>query len=124
MLIDGGGLHEDRFDTGKSVIAPYLWKKKIRKIDTLVLTHPDPDHLKGLRFVASQFSIGRFWDNGFQTGSEPYLELKKTLLEKGIEWQSCNETTPPRTIGGVGVLSSIPRRGSFLPETLRTLPFS
>ena len=31
MLIDGGGLYEDRFDIGKNVIAPFLWKKKIRQ---------------------------------------------------------------------------------------------
>jgi competence protein ComEC len=57
MLVDGGGLYEDRFDIGKNVIAPFLRKKKIRRIDTLVLTHPDPDHVKGLNFIASQFSI-------------------------------------------------------------------
>ena len=94
MLIDGGGLHEDRFDIGKNVIAPFLWKKKIRRIDTLVLTHPDPDHLKGLNFIASQFSIGQFWDNGFQTESEPYLQLKKILNEKKIKTHSLNEETP------------------------------
>jgi competence protein ComEC len=103
MLIDGGGLYEDRFDIGKNVIAPLVWKKKIRRIDTLVLTHPDPDHLKGLNFIASQFSIGQFWDNGFQTNSEPYLQLKKTLDERKIETQSLNEETPPQIIKGVEI---------------------
>jgi len=101
MLIDGGGLYEDRFDIGKNVIATLLWKKKIRKIDTLVLTHPDPDHLKGLIFIASQFLIGQFWDNGFQTDSESYVQLKKILSEKKISTQSLNEETPPQTINGV-----------------------
>jgi competence protein ComEC len=103
ILIDGGGLHEDRFDIGKNVIAPFLWKKKIRRIDTLVLTHPDPDHLKGLNFIASQFSIGQFWDNGFQTGSESYLQLKKILNEKKIKTQSLNEETLPQIINGVEI---------------------
>ena len=103
MLVDGGGLYEDRFDTGKNVIAPFLWKNKIRRIDALVLTHPDPDHLKGLNFIASQFSIGQFWDNGYQTQSEPHLQLKKTLSEKRIEIQSLNEETPPQTIHGVEI---------------------
>jgi len=103
MLIDGGGLHEDRFDIGKRVIAPLLWKKKIRRIDTLVLTHPDPDHLKGLIFIASQFSIGRFWDNGFQTESESYLQLKKILGERKIKTQSLDEETPPQMINGVEI---------------------
>jgi competence protein ComEC len=103
MLIDGGGLYEDRFDIGKNVVAPFLWKSKVRRIDTLVLTHPDPDHLKGLIFIASQFSIGQFWDNGFQTDSESYLQLKKVLSEKKILTHSLNEGTPSQTINGVEV---------------------
>jgi competence protein ComEC len=103
MLIDGGGLYDGRFDIGKNVIAPFLWSRKIRRIDTLVLTHPDPDHLKGLNFIASQFSIGQFWDNGFQTESESYLQLRKTLNEKKIKTQSLNEETPPQIINGVEI---------------------
>ncbi len=103
MLIDGGGLYEDRFDIGKNVIAPFLWKKKIRRIDMLVLTHPDPDHFKGLNFIASQFSIGQFWDNGVQTNSEAYLRLKKTLDERKIKIRSVHEETPPPVINGVEI---------------------
>jgi len=103
MLIDGGGLYEDRFDIGKNVIAPFLWKKKIRRIDMLVLTHPDPDHFKGLNFIASQFSIGQFWDNGVQTNSEAYLQLKKTLDERKIKTRSVNEETPSQVINGVEI---------------------
>ena len=103
MLIDGGGLRDDRFDIGKNVIAPFLWKKKIRKIDTLVLTHPDPDHLKGLNFIASNFSVDQFWDNGVQGDSESYLQLRETLLEKRITWLSLNEHTPPAMVSGVQI---------------------
>jgi competence protein ComEC len=103
MLIDGGGLYEERFDIGRNVIAPFLWKKKIRRIDTLVLTHPDPDHFKGLNFIASKFSIGQFWDNGFQINSQPYLQLKKTLDEKKIKTQSLHDQTPLQIIDGVEI---------------------
>ncbi len=103
MLIDGGGLYEDRFDIGKNVIAPFLWKKKIRRIDFLVLTHPDPDHLKGLNFIASHFSVGQFWDNGIRTDSEFYQQLGETLLRKSIERLSLNENRPPQTINGVNI---------------------
>ncbi len=103
MLIDGGGLPEDRFDIGKNVIAPFLWKKKIRRLDFLVLTHPDPDHLKGLNFIASHFSIGQFWENGIRTNSEAYQQLENTLLRKGIERLSLNEDSPPREIHGVQI---------------------
>ncbi|MBM4347805.1 MAG: DNA internalization-related competence protein ComEC/Rec2, partial [Deltaproteobacteria bacterium] len=103
MLIDGGGLHEDRFDIGKNVIAPFLWKKKIRRIDTLVLTHPDPDHLKGLNFIASRFSIGRFWSSGLRTDSEPFFRLEETLAKRKTERFLLNENTPPEMINGVEI---------------------
>jgi competence protein ComEC len=113
MLIDGGGLHEDRFDIGKNVIAPFLWKNKIRRIDTLVLTHPDPDHLKGLNFIASRFSIGRFWSNGLRTDSDSFLRLEETLAQKRIERFSLNEDTPLQLINGVEVAILNPPAGSI-----------
>jgi competence protein ComEC len=123
MLIDGGGLYEDRFDIGKNVIAPFLWKKKIQKIDILVLTHPDPDHFKGLKFIASQFSIGQFWDNGFKGESESYRQLEETLSSKKIERHSLNEASPSQMISGVEisflnppVLNSIQRKSSILRD--------
>ncbi len=103
MLIDGGGLHEDRFDIGKNAIAPFLWKKKIQRIDTLVLTHPDPDHLKGLNFIASRFSIGRFWSSGLRGDSESYLQLEETLQRRKIERFSLNENTNSQMINGVEI---------------------
>jgi len=115
MLIDGGGLHEDRFDIGKNVIAPFLWKKKIRRIDTLVLTHPDPDHLKGLNFIASRFSIGQFWDNGFWGHSESYLRLEETLRRNKIERFSLNENTSALRIHGVEISFLNPPAGSAGP---------
>lgn len=103
MLIDGGGLYEDRFDTGKNVIAPFLWKKRIRRIDTLVLTHPDPDHLKGLNFIASQFSIGQFWGNGLRGDSESFLRLEKTLQRRKIQCLTINEDFSAQRINGVEI---------------------
>jgi competence protein ComEC len=103
MLIDGGGLHEGRFDIGKNVIAPFLWQKRIHEIDYLVLTHPDPDHLKGLNFIASQFSIGQFWDNGLRGESESYSQLEKTLSGRKVKRFSLNEKIPPQVINGVQI---------------------
>jgi competence protein ComEC len=101
MLVDGGGLREDRFDIGQRVIAPFLWKKKIHRIDYLVLTHPDPDHLKGLNYIASHFRIGQFWENGHRVDSEPYRRLEATLLRRKITRLSLHERDPLREIGGV-----------------------
>lgn len=123
MLMDGGGLRDDRFDIGKNVIAPFLWKKKIQKIDTMVLTHPDPDHLKGLNFIVSHFRIGQFWDNGCRIQSESYLELEKTLQRRKIERLSLHEGCPPQFINGVEISILNPPIGSSGPRTQVTPSF-
>jgi competence protein ComEC len=62
MLVDGGGFSGSPFDVGEKVVSPVLWRKGIKRIDTLVLTHPHPDHLNGLVSVAANFRIGEFWE--------------------------------------------------------------
>lgn len=79
MLVDGGGLPEESFDIGERVVSPFLWRKGIRKVDYLVLTHAHPDHLNGLVAVARNFKIGEFWEAFTPVQSKAYAELKKAL---------------------------------------------
>ena len=69
MLIDGGGqigafLEAGRrrgMDIGEEVVSPYLWWRRIKKLDWVVLTHAHHDHLDGLRAIAENFRIGTVW---------------------------------------------------------------
>ncbi|MEA3232014.1 MAG: DNA internalization-related competence protein ComEC/Rec2, partial [Thermodesulfobacteriota bacterium] len=58
MLIDGGGFSDNSvFDVGARVVAPVLWRKKIMTVDTIVLSHPNSDHLNGLIYIAEHFHV-------------------------------------------------------------------
>ncbi len=109
-LIDGGGFYDDSFDVGKNVIAPFLWKKKIQKIDFLVLTHPDPDHLNGLKFIARTFRVEEFWDSGLKSDSPSFGELMRIVGQKRIRPVSLFRGDEPRTINGVIVQPLHPRK--------------
>jgi competence protein ComEC len=84
MLIDGGGLYGD-FDVGGKVVAPFLWERRILKVDYLVLSHPQPDHYKGLLFIAQHFRPCEFWHNGMGSKSPSYQELLGIIKAKGID---------------------------------------
>jgi len=47
MVVDGGGL-SFTFDVGERLVGPQLWRRKIGRIDHLVLTHPQFAHYGGL----------------------------------------------------------------------------
>jgi competence protein ComEC len=79
MLIDGGGLPASPFDVGDRVVSPVLWRKGIKRIDLLVLTHAHPDHLSGLVALARNFRIGEFWEGRPPPEEGIYADLIRAL---------------------------------------------
>ncbi len=103
MLIDGGGFYNHGFDTGRNIIAPLLLKKRICRVDYLVLTHPHPDHFDGLRFIARNFSVREFWTSG-DYYKDPYFDkLQKIIKQKSILVRTLNSNSPPQFIQGVRI---------------------
>ncbi len=67
MVIDGGPQYGS-YDTGRAVVAPYLWDHGIRRIDYLVASHPQADHIGGQIALLRLFPIGELWHNGIHRG--------------------------------------------------------
>ena len=84
ILIDGGGTQGGGFDYGRQVVAPYLWHRRISRLDVVILTHPHPDHYDGLRFVCGNFEVGRFWWTGLKSADPRFEDLMRILEEEKI----------------------------------------
>jgi competence protein ComEC len=85
MLIDGGGFSDNAaFDIGARVVAPILWRNKIRTVDTLVLSHPNSDHLNGLIFIADNFHVKRIWTNNETRPTLGYRQFMKVIARNKI----------------------------------------
>jgi len=92
-LIDGGGRllwereawrqREDAFDVGEDVVLPYLLHRGIRKIDGLVLTHGDADHVQGLVAIARRLPVGMALVNGGPS-TPVQEEVLAALRERGV----------------------------------------
>jgi competence protein ComEC len=100
MLVDGGGSPgETAWDVGERLLAPALWKMGVDKLDYMVLTHPHPDHMQGLNFVAANFKIGEFWDGGSYPDSKEYMDLMEILKQRKIPVRLINSKSAPMEIG-------------------------
>jgi len=84
ILIDGGGVFDDRFDIGEQVVVPFLLSRWIARLDLVVLSHPHPDHLNGLAAVLRHFPVGAVWDGGQRVASPSYLWFEEVLRHKRI----------------------------------------
>jgi competence protein ComEC len=108
MVVDGGGL-SPTFDTGERIVAPQLWRRKIGRIDLLVLTHADFDHFGGLGFLAREFRPREFWWNGGPGRGARLADLWESVRDAEILGVARGYR---RTIGGVDVRVLHPGRDS------------
>lgn len=83
ILVDTG-----RYDDSEKRIITYL-DKYIglgEKIDLLVFSHNDSDHIGHGDLVLEYFDVQEVWMNGMDHTSKVYADLLDTLLEKDVEY--------------------------------------
>lgn len=78
-LIDGGKNLQVLSELGK--VLPF----NDRRIDIVIATHPDADHIGGLPEVVSRYDVGLFIWSGVVTDKSVDVELRKRLEEKKID---------------------------------------
>ena len=86
MLVDAGGVlsfgrsSKPRFDIGEDVVSAYLWRRSIRKLDVVALTHAHDDHARGLPTVIENFHPSELW-----TGATPKSTIWSDVLAKASQ---------------------------------------
>jgi competence protein ComEC len=93
MVVDGGKRFFE-LDAGRLVVAPTLWNQGVEKIDYLVATHPQLDHIGGLLFVGDRFTIGEAWINGRQPDRWASHELEALLARREIRTSIVPDNQP------------------------------
>ncbi len=102
ILVDGGGFSDNNiFDVGARIIAPLLWRKKIKTIDTIILSHPNSDHLNGLIYIAENFNVKRVWSNNEASKTLGYKKFMDVVEKKKISLTGYKEIAGIHNIKGV-----------------------
>lgn len=83
VLIDGGARYE-RFDMGRSVVGPFVWNRGARRIDHVIGTHQQLDHVGGLVWVFRHFGVEHYWGTGVERPEQFVVDLRRALLEGRI----------------------------------------
>lgn len=112
MLIDGGiqrsyydekRQREVEYDVGERIIEPYLDAHGIRKLDLVMLTHPDIDHGGGLAYILQNFKVKQIIGiPDMQLDSQTHQRLRSIAKAQGIPYsfpyKGQVELTPTATL--------------------------
>ena len=101
LLVDGGGkanfskmlaknddenvvFEPDTQNIGETVVSEFLWEKGYSKVDYILATHADTDHIQGLTDIAENFRVrGAFFGRTPPKNAE-FTELQSVLTRKKV----------------------------------------
>jgi competence protein ComEC len=97
LLVDAGGLaplspspddEPPAFDIGERVVTPALRALGVRQIDSVVITHGDPDHLLGARGVLRHMHAASVWE-GVPVPPHPGLRALSAIARiRSMPWRT------------------------------------
>ena len=87
ILIDGGGVSGSH-NYGDLVLIPFLKHLGVKKVDVVINTHPDDDHLAGLNPVLKQYPVDlTLIPAGFEEEYEGFLDI---IEKRGLNYSYSN----------------------------------
>lgn len=98
LLVDGGGrvsfghgdnndaepFEPDRRGIGEAVVSEFLWEQGYSRIDHILATHADADHIQGLTDVAKNFGVGSAIFGRTPMKDPDFATLVGVLRRRGI----------------------------------------
>lgn len=85
VLVDAGPRSEE-FDAGARRVLPYLGRRGVRRLEALVLTHPDLDHVGGAPAVLNGLEVGGVMDPGRAAPTTPFRDVLAAARDRGVGW--------------------------------------
>jgi len=101
MVIDGGPQY-GTYDTGRAVVAPYLWDHggiMGGRIDYLVASHPQSDHIGGQIALLRLFPVNDVWHNGVHRGGMVAGSWRQAAAEGSKQMTVIRAAETPIRIG-------------------------
>ncbi|MNI31706.1 ComEC family competence protein [compost metagenome] len=82
MLIDAGNNDQEQ------IMVDYLKQYGVKRLDIVIGTHPDADHIGGLDRVIDNFEVGEIYMPKIQSNTKTFEYLLKSISKKGLKVKS------------------------------------
>lgn len=88
VLIDAGGIGFGGFDAGARVVVPALRALGVWRLEALVITHADLDHVGGAPAVLMALSVGEVWFGHAEPERPAWQALERAAAQRAVPLRS------------------------------------
>jgi competence protein ComEC len=99
LLVDAGGVPATSFDFGGRVVAPALRAFGVRRLDEIVITHADTDHIGGALSLARRFRPRTIREGAPVPPNEDLRALAAYAAASGAAWRTVQAGDVDRVAG-------------------------
>ena len=85
ILIDGGGSVNSDFDVGKNTLLPYILDRGFTKIDIIIISHFDNDHVGGIITLLEELKVDKIYISKQIEKSTNYQRFLEIVNRKKIK---------------------------------------
>ncbi|MBR3325998.1 MAG: MBL fold metallo-hydrolase, partial [Atopobiaceae bacterium] len=93
-LIKSGGeavLIDTGYQNTADDVLAHLKKAGVSRLDAMIITHYDRDHIGGIRTIGEGVDVGAIYLPGYEGGDKNYRSCIKTVKELGVPTQLVTE---------------------------------
>jgi competence protein ComEC len=120
LLVDGGAAQPD---AGAWVVVPALRALGVQRLDWVLATHPDADHIGGLAWVLDQVPAGLLMTNGQGAPTQAWQAVLAAAARRGVPQRSLRSDLPRQPDEGPWiVLNPSPKRPSKRKRKAKARP--
>lgn len=87
MLVDAGPRSMSGHDAGLTRVVPYLHGQGARRLEAVILTHPDEDHAGGLASVLRNVRTGAVLGPGLGSGQSGHMLGLAEARDESVPWR-------------------------------------
>lgn len=87
LLVDGGGRPFERASRsiGEAVVSEYLWWRGLDRVDYVLATHADADHIDGLNDVVRNFAVNSALVGRTPSSDPEFAKFSRKLIKTSLQ---------------------------------------
>ena len=122
VIVIDTGPRSDGYDSGERIVAPFLRRRNISRIDMLVISHPHDDHFGGAPYILENFEVREVLESGQPINTPIFRTYSRDLRDEHCPVDTARSGMRATQFEGMRLYIVAPTQAFIDPDTTHRHP--